>query len=110
VTPRLTSDLWVSAYLRRLQGLGIPVFITTKGDATAGAVIVKLNTLNGQAKAYQRTYDPDGNRIWAVLVEGDEPDVDASLAKQRCYDPDLWVIEVEDRAARHFLDEDGLSG
>ncbi|MFK5996759.1 MAG: DUF1491 family protein [Rhodobacterales bacterium] len=110
MTPRLTSDIWVSAYLRRLQGVNIPAFITSKGDATAGAVIVKLNTLDGQARAYQRTYDLEGNRVWAVLAEGAEPDVDASLSKQRSYDPDLWVIEVEDRQGRHLLDEDGLSG
>lgn len=108
--PRLTSDLWVRAYLRRLQLINIPVFITSRGDATAGAVIVKLNTLDGNACAFQRSYDLDGNRIWAVLAEGAERDVDASLNRQRSFDPDIWVIEVEDRAGRHLLDEDGLSG
>jgi hypothetical protein len=109
MTPRLTSDLWVSAYLRRLQLVNIPVFITSKGDATAGAVIVKLNTLDGDARAYHRSYDLDGNRVWATLTEGLERDVDASLNKQRSFDPDIWVIEVEDRQGRHLLDEDGLS-
>jgi hypothetical protein len=110
MTPRLTSDVWVSAYLRRLQLQNIPAFITSKGDATAGAVIVKLNTLDGQACAYHRSYDLEGNRVWATLAEGAEPDVDASLTKQRSFDPDIWVIEVEDRNGRHLLDEDGLSG
>ena len=108
--PRLTSDLWVSAYLRRLQLVNIPAFITSKGDATAGAVIVKLNTLDGQAQAFHRSYDLDGNRVWATLAEGAEHDVDTSLMKQRSFDPDIWVIEVEDRQGRHLLDEDGLSG
>jgi len=110
MTPRLTSDLWVSAYLRRLQLVNIPAFITSKGDATAGAVIVKLNTLDGNACAYHRSYDLDGNRVWATLAEGAERDVDTSLNKQRSFDPDIWVIEVEDRQGRHLLDEDGLSG
>jgi len=44
-----------------------------------------------------------------VLSEGDEPEVDAAIAKQRSFDRDLWVIEVEDRAGRHLLDEPGLS-
>ncbi len=110
MTPRLTSDLWVSAYLRRLQLVNIPAFITSKGDATAGAVIVKLNTLDGQAHAFHRSYDLDGNRVWATLAEGAERDVDTSLMKQRSFDPDIWVIEVEDRQGRHLLDEDGLSG
>ncbi|MBL4751425.1 MAG: DUF1491 family protein [Amylibacter sp.] len=110
MTPRLTSDFWVRAYLRRLQLVDIPAFITEKGDATAGAVIVKLNTLDGNAKAFHRSYDLDGNRVWAVLAEGAERDVDASLTKQRSFDPDIWVIEVESRDGRHLLDEDGLSG
>ncbi len=110
MTPRLTSGLWVSAYLRRLQLINIPVFITSKGDATAGAVIVKLNTLDGNAHAFHRSYDLDGNRIWVTLAEGVERDVDASLVKQRSYDPDIWIIEVEDKQGRHLLDEDGLSG
>ena len=110
MTPRLTSDFWVRAYLRRLQLVDIPAFITAKGDATAGAVIVKLNTLDGNAKAFHRSYDLDGNRVWAMLAEGAERDVDASLAKQRSFDPDIWVIEVESRDGRHLLDEDGLSG
>lgn len=110
MTPKLTSDFWVRAYLRRLQLSDIPAFITSKGDATAGAVIVKLNTLDGNAKAFHRSYDLDGNRVWAVLAEGAERDVDASLTKQRSFDPDIWVVEVESRTGRHLLDEDGLSG
>lgn len=110
MTPRLTSDLWVSAYLRRLQLVNIPAFITSKGDATAGAIIIKLNTLDGKACAFHRSYDLDGNRVWATLADGEECGVDDSLIKQRSFDPDIWIIEVEDREGRHLLDEDGLSG
>lgn len=107
---RLTADFWVQAYLTRLRLEGIPAFVTAKGDATAGAVLVKLNTLDGRARAFQRSFDlMTGERAWVVLAEGDEVSVDASIAKQRSFDSDLWVIEVEDRAGRHLLDEPGLS-
>ena len=43
------------------------------------------------------------------LASGPEAEVDAAIGKQRGFDPDLWVIEVEDRAGRHLLDEPGLS-
>jgi hypothetical protein len=49
-----------------------------------------------------------GERKWMVLVEGVDADVEASVARQRSFDTDLWVIEVEDRAGRHLLDEPGL--
>lgn len=107
---RLTAEIWVSAYLTRLRGLAIPAFIVTRGDATAGAVLVKLNTLDGLACCYQRSFDVmTGERCWVVLIEGPESDVDGSIARQCGFDPDLWVIEVEDRAGRHLLDEPGLS-
>ncbi len=107
---RLTADVWVSAYLTRLRLADIPAFVVKKGDATAGAVIVKLNTLDGQATAYQREFNIlEDRRDWGVLSAGDERDVDASLAKQRSFDPDLWIIEVEDRQGRTLLDEPGLS-
>ena len=106
---RLTADIWVSAYLARLRVLDIPAFVVKRGDATAGAVLVKLNTLDGKASCYQRSFDlMTGARKWIVLVEGEEATVDASITKQRSFDPDLWVIEVEDRAGRHLLDEPGL--
>ena len=107
---RLTADIWVSAYLARLRVEDIPAFVVKRGDATAGAVLVKLNTLDGRAACYQRTFDlMTGDRRWAVLTEGEEAEVDASIARQQGFDPDLWVIEVEDRSGRHLLDQPGLS-
>lgn len=107
---RLTAEFWVSAYLARLRFQEIPAFVVAHGDNTAGAVLVKLNTLDGRAQALQRSFDlMSGERTWVVLSEGDETEVDVAIAKQRSFDPDLWVIEVEDRAGRHLLDEPGLA-
>ena len=50
-----------------------------------------------------------GARKWIVLAEGAEAEVDALLARQRARDPDLWIIEIEDRQGRHLLDEVGLA-
>jgi hypothetical protein len=106
---RLTADFWVQAYLTRLRLQDIPAFIVAHGDDTAGAVLVKLNTLDGQARAFQREFDlMSGDRHWAELTTGSERDVDAAITRQRGFDPDLWVIEVEDRQGRHLLDEPGL--
>lgn len=106
---RLTAEFWVQAYLARLRFQEIPAFVVSHGDDTAGAVLVKLNTLDGQAIAFQRSYDlMSGDRKWVELAKGDERDVDASVRKQGEFDPDLWVIEVEDRQGRHLLGEPGL--
>ena len=107
--PRLTADFWVRAYLARLRLAGIPAFVVAHGDDTAGAVLVKVGSLDGQARVFQRSFDllSDARR-WIVLAEGDEAGVDAAIARQRGFDPDLWVIELEDKAGRHLLDELGL--
>lgn len=108
---RLTAEFWVHAYLARLRLNEIPAFVVAHGDDQAGAVLVKLNTLDGQARAFSRTFDlMSGERRWMELAAGPESEVDATVTRQRRSDPDLWVIEVEDRAGRHLLDEDGLSG
>ncbi len=107
---RLTTDLWVSAYLTRLRLADIPAFVTAHGDPTAGAVLIKLNTLDGQAVVYQRSFDlSSGERTWVELVSGDDQEVEAALQRQRGMDRDIWIIEVEDRQGRHLLDEPGLS-
>jgi hypothetical protein len=107
---RLTSRFWVDAYLTRLRLQDIPAFVTTHGDDNAGAVLVKLSTLDGQAQSYTRGFDlMTGDRRWTELAKGPETEVDATIARQRGFDPDLWVIEVEDRAGRHLLDDPGLA-
>ncbi|CUK16388.1 hypothetical protein RUE5091_03987 [Ruegeria denitrificans] len=106
---RLTADFWVHAYLARLRFQEIPAFVVAHGDDTAGAVLVKLNTLDGQAVAFQRSFDlMSGDRKWVELSSGLETDVDETITRQRSFDPDLWVIEVEDRQGRHLLGEEGL--
>jgi hypothetical protein len=110
MSARLTSGVWVSAYLTRLRLAEIPAYVTAKGDPTAGAVVVKVALLDGLARAYERRSDlMTGARAWILLSEGPEAEVDALLARARARDPDLWLIELEDRAGRTLLDQDGLS-
>ena len=107
---RLTADFWVAAYRARLEALGIPVYVSRRGDPTAGAVLVKLATLDGQARLYGRMSTLEGAQRWEVVAEGPEPEVDAAAARAHARDPDLWLVELEDRQGRHLLDEDGFAG
>ncbi|MEM6466878.1 MAG: DUF1491 family protein [Pseudomonadota bacterium] len=109
MAPRLTAEFWVAAYLARLRLADIPAFVTAKGAAEAGAVLVKSNTLNGQAQLWQRSFGLDGERKWRVLAEGQDSTVEESIARQKAFDPDLWVVEVEDRDGRTLLGEEGLA-
>ena len=107
---RLTARFWVDAYLARLAVFDIPAFVVAHGDDTGGAVLVKLATLDGRAVLFQRSFDlMTGDRRWVELTSGDEVEVDQAAARQRGFDPDLWIIEVEDRQGRHLLDQEGLA-
>ena len=106
---RLPTHVWAEALLRRAQIAGASAFIVQKGDASRGDVLVKVADLRGQASAYVPRTNIDGKRVFIdLLVQGvgpDETSVDDYLRKARDRDRDLWIIEIEDREARHFLTE-----
>lgn len=107
---RLATGVWVAAYLARLRMAGMAAYIVAKGDATAGAVVVKIVLPGGRARAMVRGFDlASGARLWRVLAEGEEREVDAMLARERGRDPDLWLIDVEDPGGLALLEQDGLA-
>lgn len=90
--------------------MDIPAFVVAHGDDTAGAVLIKLNTLDGSAILFQRGFDiASGARVWDQLAQGDERTVDESVTAQKGFDPDIWIIEVEDKHGRHLLDDPSLA-
>ncbi|MEL7488506.1 MAG: DUF1491 family protein [Pseudomonadota bacterium] len=120
-TPRLKTEIRVQAHLRRARAGGAFATVARKGDPDAGAVAVKVYLGGGRARAFLRSVDLDGNPVWrnpfteesgaGDAAGGDEEggdvaesDVDARLAKEVSYDPDLWIIEIEDRDGRAFLE------
>lgn len=109
MSDELKTDFWVSALIRRASIAGCFAGITRKGDKDAGAVLVKVSTLNGRARLYAPALDGQGERIWLDLSAGplgeNEPEIDAYARKRADGDPDLWVVEIEDRHGRNFLNE-----
>ena len=103
----LSSDLWVSALIRRAELAGAFATVARKGDDRAGTVIVKaFNTSERRARLYSEAFGPDGDRLWMQPVESEfESELDAYVQRQIGYDPDLWVVEIEDREGRHFITE-----
>ena len=104
--PRLKTEIRVSAHLRRAQGAGAFATIARRGDPDAGAVAVKLYLGARSARLFIQSRDLDGAAIWREPFEEaiDEAKVDAWLTKEASIDPDLWVIEIEDREGRAFLE------
>ena len=101
----LKSEFWVKAYLKRLSLEGICGFVVHHGDDDAGDLLIKVSTLDGTAQLFQREYNLQmGQRVWNCTFFGSEEDIDSSVKKKLGFDPDLWVLEVEDVQGRNFLD------
>jgi hypothetical protein len=110
---RLKSALWVAAYLRRCHVEGLFAAVRRRGAEEAGAVFVRISRLDGTSDLFgpapQSAFDttPGMDRLFsASLAEQPAPDgdVEAYLARELKFDPDIWIVEVEDRAGRNFLD------
>ena len=103
---RLTSSFWVQAYIKRLNLMGVPAFVVAHGDDTAGAIIVKVNKLDGDAILFERSFSLEKNKsLWSKFQSGDEKELDELLSRQLSRDRDLWVVEIESRQGDHFLDD-----
>lgn len=103
----ISSDVWVGALIRRAELAGAFAAVVRRGDARAGTVIVKAyDTSERKARLYSEAFGPDGDRLWIQPVRSDqEGELDAFIRRQADFDPDLWVVEVEDRQGRHFITE-----
>lgn len=106
---RLRSDFWVSAYLRRCSVEGVEAALRKRGAAEAGAIFVKVDRLDGTASLYgpapQLFLDDAGERLFSPILQDVMPlDVEERMTRELRFDPDLWLVEVDDRHGRHFLD------
>jgi len=105
--PKLKAGLWVKAQVRTCDVAMIPIAILRKGDADAGAILLKLSRMDGTCQVLSQTRDLDGRRTW-MRATGAEPvpeaDADTYIERQVSRDRDVWVIEIEDAQGRYEPD------
>lgn len=120
---RLHSHMWVSAFIRQVNNGGASAMLTRRGEATAGAIYIKVALLNRTAHLYSpaplflieenaKHNSPapslEHDRCWHLEFGTDplpEYEIDQFIQQQTKYDADIWVIEIEDTEGRHFLDD-----
>ena len=134
---RLKTEIWAMAHVRRAFAEGAMAVIAQKGDRDAGAIFIHTVHGDGSAALYGPAPQPDGGeageRYWRLLVQeapaavgwlrddrggGDgteiEPgpgrEIETRLARETRFDPDIWVVEIEDREGRHFLGQNLVPG
>jgi len=101
---RLPTKLWVMAHLRRCAADAVPATVARRGEAMGGMVLLKLNQLEAGCRLLSQTRDLEGRLAWFPALEGKlvpEAEADAYIERAVKRDPDLWVVEIEDRDGRH---------
>ena len=106
---RLRSEVWVGAFVRRVFAEGAAAYVARRGDPDAGAVYIRIVTDDGA-----RLFTPappwlteDGDRLWHEKGDGaalSATEAETALQRELANDPDLWIVDVEDKHGRHFLD------
>lgn len=109
---RLRSDFFVAALIRRAETQGAVAMLRRRGAAEAGAVFIKLDRLDGRAAIFapapQSADLPQGVDRMFARAHADEwldpPDAEARLKREIAFDSDVWIVEIEDRDGRVFVD------
>ena len=104
--PRLKTSFWVEAHIRRCGQYDIPAVLVRRGH-DAGVVLIKVNAFENGCVVLTPAVRTSG-RVWmrgTGPAQVSEADADSYIARQLRIDPDLWVLEIEDRQGRHLLDE-----
>jgi hypothetical protein len=103
----IASDVWVFALIRRVELAGAFATVARRGDAAAGAVLVKtLDGRAGETRLYARATRGEGEQVWMQPVESTaEADIDAYVDRAVRIDPDIWVVEIEASDGARFFTE-----
>ena len=108
---RLKSTIYVQALVRRAETQGAAAFVLRSGAEEAGAIFIKINRLDGSfdvlSPSQRLGTDGDIERSWTrpLAEKASEEDAADYFARQLKFDPDIWIIEIEDREGRTFVDE-----
>ena len=105
--PRLKAGIFIRALIRRAEVEGASAFIVRKGSEEAGAIIIKVATLDGEVLLLNQARDGKGDLVWARPFGAAVPEARATewCARPAQFDPDVWILEIEDRQGRAFVDE-----
>ena len=104
---RVTTDLWVSAFRAKLEREGIPFYFYKTGDKSAGAILIKILDYEEEVVLYHRVNDFNGGQKWEKLLSGSEEKIDKAIKKQCNFDPDVWVLVIDDPRGKNYLSEFG---
>jgi hypothetical protein len=101
---RLATDIWVKAHLRRWNNEGFPAVLLRRGDPDGGAILLKIVGEYESCRILTQVRDIDGAQAWMTAVNASGGDAETYVERALKRDPDLWIIEIEDRRGLWQLD------
>jgi hypothetical protein len=107
VIARLKAGIYVKALIRRAEVAGASAYVVRRGAEEAGALFLKLARLDGTCTVLNQARRGEGELVWMKPLGETSDDAAAAkyFEKQVRFDPDLWIVEIEDREGRAFVDE-----
>ena len=101
----LKAEIIINAGIRAAERNFANAYVIKRGDSDAGAIFIKIDTLDGYAKLYSRNlvYDFDKNKDLVKFQDLypnkkiESRDVDMRIAKEVSIDRDCWIVEIEDK-------------
>jgi hypothetical protein len=107
MVPRLKAGIFVRATIRRAEVAGASAYVIKKGSEEAGAVFLKIARPDGTSLVLSQARQGEGNLVWLKPLGDvtDEEKAKTYFERQMKFDPDIWILEIEDREGRAFVDE-----
>lgn len=100
----LPTHIVIGAAQRAATHAGAGFYIRKRGEAGRGTILLALSDQAGGFRLYRQVWDGE-RRILAEMQSGEEMEIEAAITREIDFDPDLWVVEIEDRKARLFFDK-----
>ena len=103
---RLTTDVIVNAALRKAASSGIIAAILRKGDERAGTIFLEVEKSPSEMRLLARQMNYENEYEWVCITgEGwvSHADTQDRLSREIEYDPDCWIISVQDREGRNIF-------
>ncbi|MCF6302101.1 MAG: DUF1491 family protein [Devosiaceae bacterium] len=105
----IRAEIWCAAFVRRHNDAGRICVVARKGDPVAGQVWIEVDHLNGTSSLFAQAPGAmfrDDEQDWVFqnhLSQEEYSKIQARLKREEDFDPDFWLLVLEDPQGNHGL-------
>ena len=106
----IRAEIWCAAFVRRHNDVGKICVVVRKGDPIAGQIWIEIDHLDGTSSLFSQASSLLQNSKQSKLVFQKKSDrvpyseVKAKLEQEINFDPDFWILALEDPKGEHGLE------